>query len=970
MKKRGTGWIPDYPDIRDYTLDTEAIQNLGNKIQSQGDTISIENLAEKVYQALDILIQDTKIKDAKNKQITDIMTDLEKEILGDVRFVTVENHNIFKKGMADSQVLLIKSYLQRIIETWKLSSADKQKINDPTNMMFDQEIENIVREVIKYQKHLNLNNHILVGYEEMEALKFLANLAYTTTIDTNLNSCRDLTKKWMTFINNIKPDEIEQFDRFFQVSDQNNRFEKVFQFTLADALFPIYDKLGELCITMNNYICNNIVKDNYQKHPNRNDFYKKIQKLKTHLSESSKEIEKDEINKAIIILQQVLGKDKKCDSFYALNKVLRDISVNKKDLLEILFDKILDDNDWQKQKESIEFLSEKLEIIYTRYKFFEQLIKEIYTVTVPPLVPLQFLKRVEVSIQSPISNPVFELCGKKLLNLESLESDNSQSQPEERSVQKFIKSSKGKPLKQLVQSTIEVLAQMLMPLAQYSNLSEAVERGIKEIHYLLEKESKKKTKKLIKEAIEEYNLSQIKSFSLVEDLNFSELISAVLQQFITDTNKEQINIDPRQEKSQEESSLIEDPVLSESLKKILEKFLKFQNNERSAQSNHFQQEKKETQKLDVQKFIDTPEKEKNRQHNQSQQEKHKKPLFEISINELKRLKLITPEKASDDAKTEKPASETTEKSSQQRKNSLQFPINSLLHELIKKELTSKNKQEKTQEEKVFLSLPEFVDLSYWCSPIEDQGFLNSCTSHAAIALMEYAQKKSFGTYIDGSSRFLYKVTRNLMQREEDSGASVRDTMKAMVAFGVCPEQYWDYDEDKFDEEPTPFCYSFAENYKTLKYFRLDYASISRYTLLAQVKVLLASEIPCIFGFTLYDSVYDEVNVKRGHVPLPNKYDKVVGGHTVVAVGYHDRKVIKNGDADPSEGALLIRNSWGTRWGQGGYGWLPYDYIIQGLTADWWSLLKAEWLATGRFGAGASAWNTDKGGEGDPKPGQG
>ncbi len=47
-------------------------------------------------------------------------------------------------------------------------------------------------------------------------------------------------------------------------------------------------------------------------------------------------------------------------------------------------------------------------------------------------------------------------------------------------------------------------------------------------------------------------------------------------------------------------------------------------------------------------------------------------------------------------------------------------------------------------------------------------------------------------------------------------------------------------------------------------------------------------------------------------------------------------------------ALLIQNSWGTGWGDHGYGWLPYDYVLKGLAEDWWSLLKNEWVDTGAF----------------------
>ena len=247
------------------------------------------------------------------------------------------------------------------------------------------------------------------------------------------------------------------------------------------------------------------------------------------------------------------------------------------------------------------------------------------------------------------------------------------------------------------------------------------------------------------------------------------------------------------------------------------------------------------------------------------------------------------------------------------------------------------------------SLPTSINLREWCSPIEDQGALGSCTAHAGVGVIEYYERKSFGRHLDASRLFLYKVTRNLMKMKGDTGAYLRNTMGAMVLFGVPPEEYWPYreDEKEFDQEPPAFCYAFAQNYQTVKYFRHDPPGTKAEEILRKVKGYLAKGHPAMFGFTVYNSI--EQAEKTGRIPFPSPKEKIEGGHAIVAVGYDDKIKIKNkyGKIETG-GALLTRNSWGKGWGEEGYGWLPYDYVLKGLAEDFWSVLKKEWIDTDQF----------------------
>lgn len=243
-----------------------------------------------------------------------------------------------------------------------------------------------------------------------------------------------------------------------------------------------------------------------------------------------------------------------------------------------------------------------------------------------------------------------------------------------------------------------------------------------------------------------------------------------------------------------------------------------------------------------------------------------------------------------------------------------------------------------------------VDLRQWCSPIEDQGEIGSCTAHAGTALYEYFERRAHGKHIDASRLFLYKTTRNLLGWTEDDGAYIRTTMAAMALFGLVPEKYWPYREHDFNKEPDAFHYSFAQNYQALLYYRLDTSALSKVQLLNEIKDHLQNGLPSMFGFTCFSSLNTEL-ADSGLIPFPEQNESVDGGHAVMAVGYDDSIVIQHpsNPKNKCKGAILIRNSWGKEWGEKGYGYLPYDYVLKGLAEDWWTMTKAEWIETKHFG---------------------
>ncbi len=220
-------------------------------------------------------------------------------------------------------------------------------------------------------------------------------------------------------------------------------------------------------------------------------------------------------------------------------------------------------------------------------------------------------------------------------------------------------------------------------------------------------------------------------------------------------------------------------------------------------------------------------------------------------------------------------------------------------------------------------LPDAVDLSKdkAMPPVYEQGGLGSCTAHAIAAAVDFTNYKQSKRFITPSRLWIYYQERVLEDTvRQDAGAQLRDGMKAVSKLGVCPETDWPYDIAAFARKPPKKSYTSALEDRVLRYEAAPQD-------LFGLKSVLASGIPVVFGFSVYESFELNAVAKTGVLAMPSPKESMIGGHAVLMVGYND-KVDR----------FLVRNSWGSGWGKGGYFEMPYQYPTNpSLASDFWAV---------------------------------
>lgn len=211
-------------------------------------------------------------------------------------------------------------------------------------------------------------------------------------------------------------------------------------------------------------------------------------------------------------------------------------------------------------------------------------------------------------------------------------------------------------------------------------------------------------------------------------------------------------------------------------------------------------------------------------------------------------------------------------------------------------------------------LPLFKDLQKKMPPVLDQGALGSSSAHAISTAYRFIRPE-----FTPSPLFVYFNARNSKNTPDESPVSIGDDLNNLQGF--CSESTWPYDITKAKMKPSEACYKEADiSGYVLKNIRQDLSSMLN---------AINDGVPFFTNIAVFPAFTNTIVAKTGKIPLPARDAKPIGGQTIVVCGYDARTQL-----------WLCQNSWGTGWGEKGYFYLPFMYLLDSsLCSELWCIVK-------------------------------